>query len=165
MSKGGERRTFNKEAEDKFRKNKFWDKKIEPFTVEHVNAVFKEEYRRLEGVEGGKFDITNHNWFEGELSKPFNKIVEGRSCAFGVLVEGDSFSFVINKQDAIAIAKHFGLIPEFKDHNGQLYTFGESTTEMDRGGRSAFSNSAAKGVLRSGSDLNDFQGLVDRGAI
>ena len=29
MSKGSERRTFDKKADDKFRKNKFWDKKPE----------------------------------------------------------------------------------------------------------------------------------------
>ena len=89
------------------------------------------------------FDITKHNWSDDDVYID----ISSRS----ITIDGS-----INKDDAIAIARHFNLIDSAILHgkriSNKLANYEEEFIKQE-----AFKNTAAKGVLRSGKEQNELQ--------
>ena len=84
-----------------------------------------------------QFDITKHQWSDGNLSSDI------AADKFSIKLRTDNVNYTLlsfNKDDAIAIAKHFGIldIKWLAENQYKLHIFGESITEMDEGGKRAF---------------------------
>jgi len=79
-----------------------------------------------------QFDIHKHQWSDTSL------IVSDVNEEL-IFTNNDYLNrSSLDKSDAIAIAKHFRLIKDTTALPPELFTFGESTVEMDEGAKKAF---------------------------
>lgn len=71
-----------------------------------------------------QFDITKHKWSDNSVEPKEDSVYQGDTLE---LYCGHSGEISLKKEDAIAIAKHFGIIQEI---DGQLVTIHKATVEI-----------------------------------